>query len=87
MNSLRTKESFTQRREERKEEKRAGSLTPDSPLSTHDCFFGADEKNRTSTALRQQASETCASTSSATSARVELLMIREQTAKLQDPVL
>jgi PLP dependent protein len=30
---------------------------------------GADEKNRTSTALRQQASETCASTSSATSAR------------------
>ena len=30
--------------------------------------IGADEKNRTSTALRQQASETCASTSSATSA-------------------
>ena len=30
---------------------------------------GADEKNRTSTASRQQASETCASTSSATSAR------------------
>ena len=30
--------------------------------------FGADEKNRTSTPLREQASETCASTSSATSA-------------------
>lgn len=29
----------------------------------------ADEKNRTSTGLRPQASETCASTSSATSAR------------------
>src|SRR5687768_14732093 len=41
------------------------SLTPDSRLTT---FLGADEKNRTSTASRPQASETCASTSSATSA-------------------
>ncbi len=31
----------------------------------------ADEKNRTSTSLRPQASETCASTSSATSARAK----------------
>ena len=44
---------------------------------------GADEKNRTSTALRQQASETCASTSSATSARVELLRILIKVLKLK----
>lgn len=46
-----------------------------APPALIDHAFGADEKNRTSTPLREQASETCASTSSATSARVELLRI------------
>lgn len=39
-------------------------------------LIGADEKNRTSTPLREQASETCASTSSATSAHGELTRIQ-----------
>ncbi len=47
----------------------------DSRLSTLD-YLGADEWNRTITASRPRASETRASTSSATSAHGELLMIR-----------
>lgn len=46
-----------------------------SPATESCQFCGADEKNRTSTPLREQASETCASTSSATSARAELSRI------------
>ncbi len=46
--------------------------------------IGADEKNRTSTALRQQASETCASTSSATSAREANFEDTNSTGEYQD---
>src|SRR3954447_20301021 len=49
----------------RKDERRSSLILQPSSL----IISGADEKNRTSTASRQQASETCASTSSATSAR------------------
>jgi hypothetical protein len=45
------------------------------------CLLNADEKNRTSTSLRKQASETCASTSSATSAQKETIQFTEENDK------